>query len=269
MGLLSIASHLDDKPKQGLAFSDFILKYKYNCCAILQKTENIFSVINSIGFDGKSIISSISTPDFWQGICTKKNIIYNFSTKNNTITPLLQLFSLQMKESISEISVMQNNDERIILVCNSALTEEAVKDFPASSGLCKHKCNPEVLNKYIKEASVLLKFQINLNEAVESFVLSNYKGSSSIKNILETAIVSEFYNKFLTIFNQKDASANPEPGIINSVFITDKTYSTELIVNHLILNFRDTIEDSAELAEIQYLGKIENYKDITEFLQAE
>lgn len=268
MGLLSMASHLDYKPKQGLAFSDFILKYNYKYCALLQKSENDFSIINSIGFDGKSIISSISTPDFWSGICTQKNIVFNFSTKDNTISPLLQLFSLQMKENISEISVMQNNEERILLVINSTITQEAVKDFP-DSGLLKHKCDTDTLNKYIKEASVLLKFQINLNEAAESFILSNFKGSSSIKESLEVAVISEFYNRFISIYNQKDASANPEPGIINSVFITDKTYSTELIINHLILNFRDIIEDCAELAEIQYLGKVENYKDISDFLQAD
>ena len=268
MGLLSIASHLDDKPKQGLAFSDFILKYNIKICAVLEKIDNNYSVNNCIGFDGGSILSSLSSFDFWQGICPDQNKIYSFSSKDNSITPLLQLFSLKMKEQLSEINIVKNSENRILLVCNAELSKEVLNDFPASDFL-KHKCSTDVLNKFIKEASVLLKFQINLNEAVESFVLSHFKGSSTIKEKLKTALYNEFYNRFVCILNQKDASYYPETGIINTVFITDKTYSTELIVNHLIVNFREIIGDCAELSEINFIGKAEAYRDIADFLQAD
>lgn len=267
MGLLSIASHLDDKPKQGLAFSDFILKYNLKTCAVLEKSDNDYIVSNSIGFDGDSILASISSFDFWQGICPDKDKIYSFSFKENSLTPLLQLFSLKMKEQLSEIFIIKNSESRILLVCNTALSE-ILNDFPSSDSI-KHKCSTDVLNKFVKEASVLLKFQINLNEAVESFVLSHFKGNSSIREKLESSLYNEFYNRFICILNQKDASYYPENGIINTVFITDKTYSTELIINHLIVNFREIIGECAELSEINFIGKAEAYRDIADFLQAD
>ena len=267
MGLLSMASHLDDIPKQGLAFSDFILKYNFKNCALLEKSDNDFLISNSIGFDGESIICASSTSDFWDGICPVKNKVYSLSQKDNSNAPLLQLFSQNHKDLAKEVNICRSPDNKIILVCNSLLSDEAVKDF-ALIDSSRHKCNTDSLNKIFKDSSVLETFQINLCEAAESFSLSSkLKGKN--KDLIENAIFNEFYNRFITIYNNKDASAYYDDGIINTVFILDKAYSTELIVNHLILNFREVLGTYADLAKINNLGKAETYKALADFLQAE
>ena len=105
MGLLSMASHLDENQKQGLAFSDFVLKYNYKTCSLLEKKSNNYIITNSIGFDGESLIASYSTVDFWNGICQNSNSIINLSQSNNSHAPLLQLFSLNMKDYVKDFSV--------------------------------------------------------------------------------------------------------------------------------------------------------------------
>ena len=265
MGLLSIASHLDENPKQGLAFSDFILKYNFKCCALLEKKSNNYLVTNSIGFDGKSIAAASSTSDFWNGICPEQNQILNFSQNDNSHAPLLQLFSLNMKDSVKAFSLCRS-DNKILLVCNDKISEEALSDFP-KIGTEKHKCSTDAINKLFTESSVLLKFQINLSEAVESFILAQ-KIPDTEKQTIENSLYNEFYNRFICIYNNKDASCYEQKSIINTVFILDKTYSTELILNHLIINFRDILENYADIAKISNLGKAQTYREIADFLQA-
>ncbi len=267
MGLLSIASHLDDNPKQGLAFSDFILKYNFKICALLEKTDNDFFISQSIGFDGKSICEAVSTSDFWKGICPLNNRLYHLSIKDKSIAPLLQLFSQNLKDNAREISIYRISENQIFLLVNTPFSEEAQKES-SSLDSQRHKCDINSLNKFFKESSVLERFQINLSEAIDSFLfIAKIKGKN--KSIIQDAIFNEFYNRFICIYNNKDATACSENGILNTVFIMDKAYSTELIINHLILNFREVLANYADLAKINNLGKAKTFKDIADFLQAD
>ena len=93
MGLLTKANTLDKE--KGMAFSDFVKKYKLKFCAVFEKNDNNFLIKNSIGFDGVSILSSLSTQDYWNGICSNFNELNIFSDDNRTLFPLLQLFSFE------------------------------------------------------------------------------------------------------------------------------------------------------------------------------
>lgn len=267
MGLLSIASHLDENPKQGLAFSDFILKHNFKIAALLEKTDNDYLITNSIGFDGESIISACSTSDFWDGICPEYGKLYEFSHNDNSISPLLQLFSLNLKDAVKDICICRSSENKILLVINSKISDDFLQDINLLDST-RHKCDTDTLNKFFKDSSVLETFQINLCEAVESFLLSS-KVKSDFSEALQKAIFNEFYNRFISSYNNKDASACPEEGVINTVFIMDRAYSTELIFNHLVLNFREVLGSFADLTKINNLGKVQSYKDIADFLQAD
>ncbi len=267
MGLLSMASHLDNIPKQGLAFSDFILKYNFKICALLEKSDNNFFVTQSIGFDGDSIREAFSTSDFWQGICPQVNKLYNLSQKDKSNAPLLQLFSLNLQDLAKELCIYPISEKKILIVFNSQISDQAIKDSALIDSQ-KHKCDIASLNTFFKESSVLEMFQINLIEAVDSFAFAS-KLQKENKAFIKEAIYNELYNRFICIYNNKDATASFENGIINTVFIMDRAYSTELIINHLILNFREVLGSYADLAKINNLGKAKTFKDIADFLQAD
>ncbi len=140
MGLLSRASTLDENEnKQGLAFSDFILKYSLKSSAMLEHNGMDYIITQSIDFDAYSIISSNSTCDFWNGICKENNKIYKFT--GTEISPLLQLFSLNMKEEIKEISIYRNSASNILLSFNE-ITKSAAEDFENISS------DPRAVNIY-------------------------------------------------------------------------------------------------------------------------
>ena len=88
---------------QGLAFSDFINKHSLKSCAVLDQNNSYYYVKHSIGFDALSIISSVSTADFWDGICRESQTVYTFSEKS--LSPLLQLFSENLKYNLQELFI--------------------------------------------------------------------------------------------------------------------------------------------------------------------
>ena len=169
MGLLSRANTLDEmKSNPGLAFSDFIIKHSLKTCALLEKKDSNYQVVNSIGFDAESILSATSTCDFWDGICKNSGQIYSFSDSGKT--QLLQLFSFNLKDNLQELSVYKNSSSKILL-SSGKITEAAAKDFESINNN-KHKNNILNLNPLIKENSVVLLLKIDFIFCLVSLLLS-------------------------------------------------------------------------------------------------
>ena len=148
MGLLSRASILDNTTIiPGLAFSDFINKYSLKTCALLESNGADYIVSDSIGLDAYSIISATSTVDFWNGICREAGHLYVFSGEEKT--PLLQLFSINLKENLNTLCVYKNAAGKILL-CEGTVSEEVTKAFENVSNT-QHKINILTLNPLVKE----------------------------------------------------------------------------------------------------------------------
>ena len=263
MGLLSRASNLDENPK--LAFSDFILKYHLKTCAVLEKDQIYYSLTNSIGFDANTVISISSTPAFWQGLCNIEGMVYHFQNKDNSLSPLLQLFSFNMKDQISDLYVCRGINSKI-LISFEELSPEAARDFEKVSNE-NHKCNLQKLNPYIKEDSVLLKFNIDCSKSIYAFLTQENINENQTK--IAQSIFKEFYNRMVCFFNKVDATAVFDGYSLKTVFICDKTYSQTLIEKHLKLNLQVITKQPSDLIKIDFLGKADSYNDIKQFLQAE
>lgn len=253
MGLLSRASNLDELPK--LAFSDFILKHQLKTCAVLEKEDIYYTLSNSIGFDVSTITSISSTPAYWNGLCSQENAIYHFQKKDDSISPLLQLFSFKMKDELTELYACRASNSKILLSCQE-ITEKAVEDFQNISN-DYHVCDIQNLNQFIKDGSNVLKFSLDLAPVVESF------------NKEREAIFSEYYNRLLCFYNKPDATTAAQNYSLKTVYIADKTYSSELIAKHLMLNLKDITDQAPAQIKINFLGTAGSCNEIKEFLQAE
>lgn len=251
MGLLSRASNLDEKP--GLAFSDFIIKYNFKTCTLLKKDDVYYKISNSIGFDSDTVKSISSTHDFWKGICKLEGMVYHFKKENNTLTPLLQLFSEKLKEDIEELYICRTVDYKILISCEEIIPE-AVKDLEIITNDF-HKCDIENLNQYIKENSSLLKFTIDFSK-----LLFDYKDDAKI-------IFNEYYNRMICLYNKADASNYTEDFIIKTVFIQDRTYSEKLIEKHLKLVLKEVTGHSSKI-KIGFSGIANSCSQVKDFLQA-
>ena len=265
MGLLSKASTLDNPKKEGLAFSDFINKHSLKICALLEKDASNYVIKNSIGFDAASIFSSLSTIDFWEGMCKTSGQIYTFS--GSDISPLLQIFSYNLKDNFKELSIYKNSASQILL-CEGKLSESASKDFENISNT-EHKNDVLTLNPLFKNASVFLLFSIKCGQAVKDFYNNQNKKEILDADLFSVSVFNEIYNRFACRYTISDSTKKYNSGIIKTVIVTDKTFSSELIKQHIKLNLTEVLEASSYLLEIDYCGNAASCQEIDSFLQAE
>ena len=113
-----------------------------------------------------------------------------------------------------------------------------------------------------------LKFNIDYSEAVESFITAKMKSDIKNKSYIQSALLNEIYNRFICYYNSPDSTVLSGINTLKTVIITDKTYSIELIANHLILNIKDLLEHYAELIIIDFSGTAESCAETQAFLQS-
>lgn len=263
MGLLTKANLLDLNKR--LAFSDFILKYKIKTFAVFSKKEKDYYISNSLGFDGVSIFESVSTEDFWKGICKEDKKIYTYpsSDRNN---PLLQFFSFKIKDDIKDVSVYKS-DNSILMLCNQPMTEEIIKDY-ASIDYNYSNLNVNKLNDVINHESILYKLQIDFDEAIQTFIYTKLT-KKDFSDEFTKSLFNELSNRILFAYNYPDASVKLFDNKILSIFISNQPVSDALLINHLILNYKSVIDSAAEVINIEFLGKAETINDVKDFLKVE
>lgn len=266
MGLLSRANTLDKIEKNpGLAFFDFIKKHSIKKCAFLEKNASNYIVRNSIGFDAQSILSATSTVDFWDGICKDSGKLYTYSNDNKV--PLLQLFSLNLKDIVEEVYIYKNASFQILLSLEKP-SEEALKDFENISNI-EHKINVLNLNPLLKEGSVVLLFTIDISKASEAFYNATSKTSNLDYAFFLRALMNELHNRFICCYNNSDSTIKENDFCLKTIFITDKAYSSELIINHIKLNLKEVLEDYTDSINIHFAGNADSCEEIESFFQAD
>jgi len=253
MGLLSRASNLDENSE--LAFTDFILKYQFKTCAILEIKGLYYIPQNSIGFDSKTLKTIVSTPAYWDGLCPDSNKLFHFQRKDDSLSPLLQLFSERMKEGLNDLWICKTEDSKIFISFQQ-FSQNILKDLTSINDNY-HNCNIDKLNPLIKENSSILKFKIDLSK-----IIKDYKEN-------EKLIFNEYYNRLTCFYNNPDATRPSSDHIINTVFIADRNYSTLLIEKHLKLNFSEIMDTYSDKIDINFLGTVNSCNEILEFLQFE
>lgn len=170
-----------------------------------------------------------------------------------------------MKDQISDLYVCRALNSKI-LISFEELSPEAARDFENISNE-NHKCNLQKLNPFIKEDSILLKFNIDCSKTIAAFLAQeNVKENQSE---IAQSIFKEFYNRMVCFYNKVDATAAFDGYQLKTVFICDKTYSQTLIEKHLKLNLQAITKGPSDLIKIDFLGKADSYNDIKQFLQAE
>lgn len=226
MGLLSKANSLEQPViSNGLAFSNLI-KNNNLSYLILFKKNNDYSIENSFGLDAKSIKLSLSTLDFWNGICPSSNEIYNFSKSDNTIAPLLQFFSSDITEKLSKISLIKLPNGNIFLVCNSQISDDLKNDFSLYD---ESKLQNELSS--LTQADNYIHFSIDC---------------SALKNIYTdfyNSVINEIYNRLLCSYF-KDIYISKENDILRFAINKQECNNSSILIKHILANLSEVLENN-------------------------
>lgn len=233
MGLLSKANLLE-KPtiSNGLAFSNLIKNNNLSYLILFQKN-NEYSVINSFGLDAKSIQLSLSTQDFWNGLCPSSNEIYTFSKSENTIGPFLQFFSSEIIDKLSKISLVKLPNENIFLVCNSQISDELKNELLMFDE-----------NVLQNELSSLPQTENYLNFSLDCTSLQN------VYNNFYASVVNEIYNRLLCSYF-KDIYITKDTNILKFAINKQECNNPSVLIKHILANLTEVLEDNINLITIK------------------
>ena len=264
MGLLSKASFVSTS-KSELAFSEFILKYNVKTFAVFLLEDNYYSIESSIGFDGSSLITSLSTKDFWDGVCAELNKEYNFSKTGNTPNPILQFFSFEIRDDIHSISIYRTED-KIFMLCNKEFNEELIEDMLSISPSL-NSIDLDLFNKEITKDSKVFLYEIDLSEAIETYLAMKQKKTEH-DILLKQSLYNEIINRFSCCF-AKHAVKRLSENRIRILLNVDKSIHEEHLICHIIFVLQDVIENAAELINFENKGIATSLIELKKFIQVE
>lgn len=215
--------------------NDFLISNEISSFAVLEIINNHYFITNSFGYDVKSIYSSYSTVDFWNGLIKETNKIYNFNYENNSITHLFQFFSGDLIESIKQILVYKTETNKIYIFClkktsNKLLQiQNQIKNLDLSFNLSVSKIETANSN-----------FTLEIQNTILEIVSENIRNKFYLKNSFFNAIKAELVNRLNFYFsNNSKISLNNDNKIEITTNINSKDF--DLLEFHINENLKDIL----------------------------
>lgn len=215
--------------------NDFLISNEISSFAVLEIINNHYFITNSFGYDVKSIYSSYSTVDFWNGLIKETNKIYNFNYENNSITHLFQFFSGDLIESIKQILVYKTETNKIYIFClkktsNKLLQiQNQIKNLDLSFNFSVSKIETTNSN-----------FTLEIQNTILEIVSENIRNKFYLKNSFFNAIKAELVNRLNFYFsNNSKISLNNDNKIEITANINSKDF--DLLEFHINENLKDIL----------------------------
>lgn len=215
--------------------NDFLISNEISSFAVLEIINNHYFITNSFGYDVKSIYSSYSTVDFWNGLIKETNKIYNFNYENNSITHLFQFFSGNLIESIKQILVYKTETNKIYIFClkktsNKLLQiQNQIKNLNLSFNLSVSRIETTNSN-----------FTLEIQNTILEIVSENIRNKFYLKNSFFNAIKAELVNRLNFYFsNNSKISLNNDNKIEITTNINSKDF--DLLEFHINENLKDIL----------------------------
>ncbi|MFA6855686.1 MAG: hypothetical protein WCR31_00625 [Treponema sp.] len=111
-GLLSKTSKLFERPVFTL-FSEICNAYSFSHCALFTNINDVFIMTQCQGIDAKTVASSISSRDFWNGTIGNPDSFVNVKKSDNNFSGFYQLFSSLFNEQIEGLHFLRITDDCI------------------------------------------------------------------------------------------------------------------------------------------------------------
>lgn len=215
--------------------NDFLISNEISSFAVLEIINNHYFITNSFGYDVKSIYSSYSTVDFWNGLIKETNKIYNFNYENNSITHLFQFFSGDLIESIKQILVYKTETNKIYIFCLKKTSDKLdqiqnqIKNLDLSFNLSVSKIETTNSN-----------FTLEIQNTILEIVSENIRNKFYLKNNFFNAIKAELVNRLNFYFsNNSKISLNNDNKIEITANINSKDF--DLLEFHINENLKDIL----------------------------
>jgi len=266
MGLLEKSLKLS---AQGvLSFFDFTQKYSLSYSAILTKKNNSFIITDSYGFDGDTILSSVSTQDFWDGTIAQKNKFYIFD-EPNILRPFMQLLSDNLINKIKLICIYYTDDKILLIMDENSrpdfANDKLIEDFNLIVN--EGSKTPAILNFTKNNDDFISLFRLSAEKSVEAYINKNLK-NQEFKDVITQSINDAIYNKLRMHFSRPDYIFRYNKCSFNLVIVSKTQIPYDLIKKHLEQSLKEIISFYSESIDLSDYGHAGSYHELIEFIQA-
>lgn len=216
--------------------NDFIITNNISSFAILDNINNHYFITNSFGYDVKSIFSSYSTIDFWNGLIKETNKLYNFNYDDNSITHLFQFFSGALIESIKQILVYKTEKNQIYIFCLNYKSNNLlhIQNQIQNINFNVNSIDAKNLSKNPK------RFSVEIHNVILEIVSENIKNKFYLKNSFYSAIKAELINRLHFYFSKNSKIFQKNENIIE-ILIDMDTIDNDLLEFHLNENLKNIL----------------------------
>ena len=193
-------------------------------------------------------LQSYSTKDFWDGTIKEKNNLYTFEAGSTDILPFYQFFSDKLKDKLERLHIYKFDDDSIfVFVTDKSYTIPQTLIYDLQNTKFEGEL---VTEKSDSEEATSFEYEINLFEAIESFVLANSKANKLLIN----AISQQLYINLCIYFPKPDIITKKENGIYILTDYSSQAVPVELFTAHLQNQIKFVLDNHSELISIELLN---------------
>lgn len=242
--------------------SDFLILNKISIFAEFTLQDNHFFVTNSFGYDAASIICSYSTKDFWNGLIKEQNKLYQFDLKSNSIIPLLQFFSNEQRDFITNILIYKLNYNKIILLASnipfinkSIILQQINKINSSNLDFQINKANNQSGNNFY--------FSIDTKYYIESIVENNIQNNFYLKPQFIQSLQNELFNRLVLHFNDKKTKIfkSSENDFIFKISTQNEIQDYKLLIKHINYNLENLCKNNTQKLALKIETNYNSEKD--------
>lgn len=242
--------------------SDFLILNKIPIFAEFSLQDNHFFVTNSFGYDATSIICSYSTQDFWNGIIKEQNKLYQFDLKTSSIIPLLQFFSNEQRDFISNILIYKLNNNKIFLLASNIpfinttqfLQQIDKINFSNLSFQTKKVFNQSDKSHY---------FSIDTKYYIESIVEKNIQNHFYLKPQFIQSLQNELFNRLVLHFNDEKTKIfkSNEDEFVFKIATHNEISDYKLLIKHINFNLKNLCKSNQQKLALKIEANYNSEKD--------
>lgn len=251
MGLLSrISAGIDTAPvvpaEDSISFFDFIQNNPLSHVCIFSKVNSFFVASASWGFDGDTILKSLSTSDFWEG-SVKQGTWNVFSRDDNNLNTILQFFSDSFKNVINFVQVYAE-ENRILLIANENKPLEDTILSKIASDFKKTNENLKIKNREIQMASDhSIKFSIKA--AAEGLM---QQLNESIRSFIENSLITETCCSLTRLLEEPDYFTVSDDYKFSVEIFSKSNITSETLKTFLTFSLKTLFKDKSSLIAYEY-----------------
>lgn len=242
--------------------SDFLILNKVPIFAEFRLQDNHFFVTNSFGYDATSIICSYSTQDFWNGLIKEQNKLYQFDLKTNSIIPLLQFFSNEQRDFISNILIYKLNNNKIFLLASNIPFINTTQILQQIDKINFSNLSFQT-KKAFNQSDKIHYFSIDTKYYIESIVEKNIQNNFYLKPQFIQSLQNELFSRLILHFNDEKTKIfkSNEDEFVFKIATQNEIQDYKLLIKHINFNLENLCKNNTQKLALKIETNYNSEKD--------